>query len=742
MNSLKGGVSLKKIYSKIISLFVLFTLLLGSGGPAVSHVIAEYNGIETEELELEAEQEPEAEQEQEQEPAPEAKEPVVEEKAEIGVKNTQTANFEIMQTSNHHYTPDPDFEVINLTGAISTNGYTKAVWLWMQDGYLYMAVSSTHGINYLSVNDVATEGWIDGQFNEEFMEGAHHSIVVHGIHDTISIDGEGGPFQPQDYISGNTKDSRWSIARFYDPYVTLNLKETGNRITSSSLYGEGHDLAGQVFGVEIPYVVSATLNKIWNKGPGSEVEVTLSHSNNGVILVDRNNTYEKTEFYKDSLFGIAGGFHLVGLDTVDRKTHINGNILANNFINGGDFGTSDLKEVSYLRNISGGGTINAGSHKDSILVVGKNTTIGLEDNGNAWSINGNKVDQPNKKNSPDSLWQDGSVEFIDFDKVKQQAKNATDDLAKLKDNATEIKNDDWNKQEIIVTEDSDYNVYNLQDGDFIFPNPIHIKGFNKDKASTLIINVDMSKMENKELFSIPNSVASYTDGSKVSTGEVSEWSNANVVWNIFDSSKSDNIYTGTVKNTGAVTGSILAIGATINLEHNLNGTVIGNKIVVTGETHRDDYVPPSKPEYEEIKNISIDVKKKVTGNMGDMDGNFSFTVEVEGEEELREFILSHDGDPYRLENIPRNAQLTLTETDSKGHEVTVKINNTEISVTDGKYIIDLAELTGENITIEVTNHKNILIDTGVTLDSLLYILILLGAVFGLAIKVIPKKNYE
>ena len=37
----------------------------------------------------------------------------------------------------------------------------------------------------------------------------------------------------------------------------------------------------------------------------------------GVILVDRNNTYEETEFYKDSLFGIAGGFHLVGLDTIE-----------------------------------------------------------------------------------------------------------------------------------------------------------------------------------------------------------------------------------------------------------------------------------------------------------------------------------------------------------------------------------------------------------------------------------------
>ena len=56
MNSLKGGLSLKKIYNKIIPLFVLFTLLLGFGGPAVSHVIAESNGIDTKELEIEAEQ--------------------------------------------------------------------------------------------------------------------------------------------------------------------------------------------------------------------------------------------------------------------------------------------------------------------------------------------------------------------------------------------------------------------------------------------------------------------------------------------------------------------------------------------------------------------------------------------------------------------------------------------------------------------------------------------------------------
>jgi len=395
---------------------------------------------------------------------------------------------------------------------------------------------------------------------------------------------------------------------------------------------------------------------------------------NGVILVHTNNTYVETEFYKDSLLGIAGGFHLVGLDTVEKNAHIHGNILTNKFIGEGDFGTRDLKEVSYIRNISDGSRANAGANKDSILVVGKNTTIGLEDNGNAWSINGKKVDQPNKQNSPDSLWQDSSAVFIDFEIVKQQAKKATDDLAKLEDNATEIINEDRNKQEIIVTEDSNYNVYNLQDGNFSFEHPIYIKGFNKDKASTLIINVDMAKMKNKELFSIPNSVASYTDGTTVSTKEVSEWSNANVVWNIFDSSKSDNIYTGTVENTGAVTGSILAIGATVNLYSNLNGTVIANKIVVGAQSHRDDYVPTSKPEPETTE---ISVEKKWIGTEGE---NITVNLLANGEK-IKDVVLSSANnwkhtftDLPTVNDVDEAIIYTVEEVDIEGYKSSIAGN--------------------------------------------------------------------
>ncbi|MGH2081619.1 collagen-binding domain-containing protein [Aerococcus urinaeequi] len=292
---------------------------------------------------------------------------------------------------------------------------------------------------------------------------------------------------------------------------------------------------------------------------------------NGVILINESNTYKNTEFYKDSLFGIAGGFHLVGLDKVERNVHENGNILANKFINKGDFGTNGVKEISYLKTISGNAPISATPYEDSILVVGKEVKIDEIDNGNAWSIDNIKVDKPNKSNSPNSLWQDTDVEFIDFAEVEKETKEVNKKLAGFKDNATTINNNDENNQEIIIGKSSDFYVYNFKKDDFKTDRPISIKGFNTEKISTLIINIDMKEMDIRDKFFVPKSIASFTDGSSISIGEVNKWSRANVIWNVYDSGESDYMYKGVIENRGAVTGSILAPDAKIILNHNLNG---------------------------------------------------------------------------------------------------------------------------------------------------------------------------
>lgn len=139
------------------------------------------------------------------------------------------------------------------------------------------------------------------------------------------------------------------------------------------------------------------------------------------------------------------------------------------------------------------------------------------------------------------------------------------------------------------------------------------------------------------------------------------------------------------------------------------------------------------------KTIDVIISKKVTGNMGNMEDEFNFTVKVDGEDKLRDFDLSH-GDTKTLENIPINSVLTLTETDPRGHTVTVKIGGEVIKPNeDGSYTIVLGD---EDITVEVTNNKDVKIDTGISFDNLPYIIMLAVSGLGVLAIVLRKRQYK
>ena len=99
-----------------------------------------------------------------------------------------------------------------------------------------------------------------------------------------------------------------------------------------------------------------------------------------VTNVDSSSVYTNSEFYKESLFGIAGNFHLVGLTQIENPAHTNGNILTPKLIYGSNFGTNrlEIKEVSYAREIVTSRSMTAGAedNPESYFVVGKNTVIG------------------------------------------------------------------------------------------------------------------------------------------------------------------------------------------------------------------------------------------------------------------------------------------------------------------------------------------------------------------------------
>lgn len=148
-----------------------------------------------------------------------------------------------------------------------------------------------------------------------------------------------------------------------------------------------------------------------------------------------------------------------------------------------------------------------------------------------------------------------------------------------------------------------------------------------------------------------------------------------------------------------------------------NTAIMENKYIVPDEDSADVTV---------IRAVSI--VKKVAGNMGDTTKAFTFNIKV-GEEDFGTFDLAHNGVKY-ISNIPSNGTLKLSELNSEGYKVKVDVNGVEQTVVDGVCTIELEPYGAKDLNIVVTNTKNVLIDTGILLDSLPYIGILVVVIVG------------
>ncbi|WP_308780431.1 hypothetical protein [uncultured Clostridium sp.] len=148
-----------------------------------------------------------------------------------------------------------------------------------------------------------------------------------------------------------------------------------------------------------------------------------------------------------------------------------------------------------------------------------------------------------------------------------------------------------------------------------------------------------------------------------------------------------------------------------------NTAIMENKYILPDEDSADVTV---------IRAVSI--VKKVAGNMGDTTKAFTFNIKV-GEEDFGTFDLAHNGVKY-ISNIPSNGTLKLSELNSEGYKVKVDVNGVEQTVVDGVCTIELEPYGAKDLNIVVTNTKNVLIDTGILLDSLPYIGILVVVIVG------------
>lgn len=165
----------------------------------------------------------------------------------------------------------------------------------------------------------------------------------------------------------------------------------------------------------------------------------------------------------------------------------------------------------------------------------------------------------------------------------------------------------------------------------------------------------------------------------------------------------------------------------------------------TGETKSDNF--PNT-----YKAGKLDVKKTVTGNLGDKNKYFEFKVTLTGEagktyrdsyavtggsntenpstikigEETR-FLLKHD-ETIHIENLPYNVTYTVTETAVDGYTTTKTGDTGTINAADQ--------------TAAFTNTKTGSIDTGVVLNNMPYILVLAVLAAGVVVFIIRKRRED
>ena len=161
---------------------------------------------------------------------------------------------------------------------------------------------------------------------------------------------------------------------------------------------------------------------------------------------------------------------------------------------------------------------------------------------------------------------------------------------------------------------------------------------------------------------------------------------------------------------------------------------------------------------------TLNIEKYVDGNMGDKTAYFKFTVNLTGEGDKNYntsgfsvsggsdqrnpekiyvgaetvFYLKH-GEKISIGNIPYGVTYTVTEEAVSGYTTTAKIGNTDVDLTQGN---PSGSIAAASTTVAYTNTKEGTPDTGVSLDTLPYVLVLALAGAGLVLMIARKRRVQ
>lgn len=168
---------------------------------------------------------------------------------------------------------------------------------------------------------------------------------------------------------------------------------------------------------------------------------------------------------------------------------------------------------------------------------------------------------------------------------------------------------------------------------------------------------------------------------------------------------------------------------------------------------------------------TLTVSKTVTGNFGDLDKDWNFTVVFtaptgdtvvgnitatavgatapatiaggwkDGETKTSTFVLKH-GQSVKFSNIPKGVTYTVLEAEQGLDDYTTSVDNsgTAIAKIDGTTTVSGGIADHENDIVAYTNNKEVEIDTGITLETSAYVLIMALALAGFAMLVLRRRE--
>lgn len=297
------------------------------------------------------------------------------------------------------------------------------------------------------------------------------------------------------------------------------------------------------------------------------------------IAVDKANTFttDETVDLLGGDLGEAANFGLVGFDSIRLNAHTNGNIATAHAYVGAAFGNHaagvDEPEVSYLGKVDG--SINVSLPADSRIVFGASTDIGQTDNGNSWTVNGNKLEMQTGGSLPKSerVLRDSKVKYLDLKAMERSMTALSAKWAKTAPANASYDFSDMNRRHITADGDEahlDIDAAELQ-GNRVTA--------TLGEKTRLVVNVDA---EGADDITLPQ-----LDVDGINHAEYAHWTDKGVIYNLTDSKSEDGQYHGRVGTAGATSSVILAPEADVDASQNVEGQIIARNVVIGGEFHRN-----------------------------------------------------------------------------------------------------------------------------------------------------------